>query len=1225
MKKALNTTLKIWLSICIAFSSAPFVKANAAGVTDDSKNKNLQNLIQKFPEALATDPQAKNDLLKLNLAMGALESGQALPNSPDKYDVFHLTPQRLEIANNGSVNIAEINTDAVAIPFSNLRIEYSVSKRELSFIATRGENDLGEHGTVVARHVISNLDIAGFIHDNEMLSLIDHRGNLSLIDMGYVATELGRNPIPIFKNVWISPTDLQLKNKQVTVKYINRGSPPPPTSIFSDPSIVIPRNGHGDPQFKAGDLLVTYNHDGQDKYVGIFSREISHAQIIRGSYLLEIQAALADPEYSKVEQLRKLFSEFDAYTELNEQALQSDRLNLEVRSALMSITPRQIKTLNQRRIDHEGYQQKPVDHFSLSEWTKSFSELRDRASAEISSADEQERLRLESQFSNQNLWKNWSQLVPSAERTNPIPIKKHKKMNLKYVSRLLQGVGLTYILYPLIHDAVAVQNQIQILNVFYESAYPAVLKDATYRIPLLLSMASLVGLWPLGVGISMAFEKALRTFDKALQNNKTKFAGYIRDLKKNWADLTVWQRINSFGMRVYAGFIYPAWVWIPKYILRQPSLISALQNELNPLTKISPGSEIGQLLDLKNSERLGINNPFVGQEKLKKKTEIKQKIQSIMLLQKKRTESLSWLLGSMIASEESGVDLATLLMTEHHDVTPEHLHKLLSDPQLQKNWYVAADLIYQQLWKLKTVGLNQDLTELDEKQIARAYEVSKQVAQKMNSSSSFAKSLRALNLKFKRAAASSTAFLLNLGVEDANFLRTIYTNKYVSSQVQKEFVPDHLMVVGIYGLVGERADLSHPEHLTASSHDFMWTTPPHLFDVAINTYAHFFVAGARMALVHQNYKANEAHEYQPIENFKYSSDDRQEGLASGLKNWFWDTLRPWKSDVGGIMIRRLYKSFTTIQANILQNLLFRMALGGQSFDHASKGWGMWFAQGQWRYGWPWDFIQAGNKLEEERIDQGIETDKALRLELSLALREADPSLSEQKLRIAYEKIFDAYQKNYPQALTKLEKLLSTKNQSLIIQRHQELMALKKQANEIHAKSQNYYGLLSKLAIAMTKNNPEELQRIESLLTHVLSTDLSTNTEEQEELRREILKLNAEGLLEFSLTNPPHYTKAHPWVSWLAAWTGAISTTVMAISLSVDSFTPELLNWSYIGKWFLISAGLYTSAYLLLGKKPWEFYFKKIEQLKSRWGRTQNPAFSTEKKTNICKQIFKNKS
>lgn len=1205
-KLQIKNSIKLIVTLSLILNSSPGVFAMGRNGTPSLPPETTHDftefhqLSDQAAVALSEEPSAREQLLILNSAINSFENNQPLPPRNDNYDIFHLTQQRLEIPRRSAINVSELSLDSTTIPFSNLRIEYSVDRKELSFIATQGENELGQYGIEMGRQIISNLDIAGFAHDNEILSIIDHKGNLSIIDMGYVATELGRNPIPVFKNVWQAPKGIDLSGKKVTVRYLNRGATPLSKIIFNDPSIVIPRNAYGEPEFKAGDLIVTYQEKGEEKYLGVFSRQVSHAQIIRGSYLLEIQAALADPEFQKVEQLHKLFKEFDTLEELNSEELQSDRMNLEVRSALMSITPRQIKALNQRRADHNEYQNKTTDQFTLNEWIKSFEALQKRAKEQISNSSEQERLALELKFSDQNLWKNWSELVPAVERTNPIPTKIHKQINLKYVSKALLSAGAAYLLYPFVHDPIAVQNNIQFLNVFYENSYPGVLKDATYRIPLILSMSSLVALWPIGEGISMVFGKAIRTFDKALQNNSSRFAGYIRDIKKHWSDLTVWQRINSFGMRVYANFIYPVWVWIPKYILRQPSLISALQNELNPLTKIDPKSDLGKLLDLKTTERLGINNPFLNKEALQRKTEIKQKIQASMQVQKKRTESLAWLLGSMIASEEYGTDLATILMMEHHDVTPEHLNKLLTDPKLRKEWYVAADLIYQQLWDLKIVGISQDLTELDPSQIQKAYEITTNISKKMKSSSNMRKTMTELKMRFKKALSKKSSFILNLGVEDANFLRTVYTNKFVSGQVQKEFVPDHLMVIGIYGMYGERADLKHPEHLTANMDNLLWTTPPHLYDVAINTYAHFFVAGARMALVHQSFKAQEAKEYQPIENFEYKSDERQEGLISGVKNWIWDTMRPWKSDIGGIGIRRLYRSFTTIQAFVLQNLLFRMVLGQQTFDHASKGAGMWFAQGQWRYGWPWDFIQAGNKLEEERIEEGLNIDRTLRLELSRALKETDNDKRITLIKSAYENMFLAYEKSNPQALKQIENLLSKKNEATILKRYREIEQLRSETTDIEEKSQNYFGLLAKLSIAITTNNTEDIDKIRNLLAIALAKESSELQQDQDEIRNELLKLNAQGLLDFSLTNPPHYTNAHPWVSWLAAWTGAISTTVMAISLSVDSFTPELLNWSYIGKWFLISSGLYTAYYLLLGKDPWLYYFKKIDQWKTYW-------------------------
>lgn len=261
-----------------------------------------------------------------------------------------------------------------------------------------------------------------------------------------------------------------------------------------------------------------------------------------------------------------------------------------------------------------------------------------------------------------------------------------------------------------------------------------------------------------------------------------------------------------------------------------------------------------------------------------------------------------------------------------------------------------------------------------------------------------------------------------------------------------------------------------------------------------------------MALVFQKVKPRVAANYAPIEDYRFESKPRQQGLWSATKDWM-TVFNPIKSDLGGIVIKRFAKRFTTMTAGITLMAILRVGIWDQPVEVAFMAWSFNFIAAQWFFGWIWDPVQRGNQMEGERLEE-----------------------TQEKLKVARRKI----------------------NRGDLEEGRNELIVLYK----------NY--------------NPQVLKLF----------DLS--------------KMSKNELLFISVDQPPVFTMANKWLSWITTWTAAVGSTVLAIPLSVILMDEKLLRapetWY---KWIPISIALYTASYFLSAKYATKYRDYWLA-LKAKW-------------------------
>lgn len=1178
-------------------------------------SENETNGTEQIIRESLSDPQSRSENERLNQAIDEIENGIR----PGPFQLMRLGQQWLEVRqSNGRFEKFDLSSLSVSLPtvtYTSLRVHADPEKSEIVIYAIKADR-------IVARHHIGDLDVAAIATDNELVSILDRQGRLHLLDMGIVTTLGFNTPIPVVTNVWESPTPF---TGQIDARYLSAGVQPPSPEELQSETAVIPKTAAGKVVFTAGDLIVREsNSDGTSKLVGIFSRQKSYARLLEATAFLHQLILLVTPTSESTQKAVLAMTKYqNAKTDLALKESQENMSELE-RSALATFDTKQLNILRERfreidgapqsevdgnpYIEHDkGLANRTFDKFSYEEWQNRFAKYVDMAKTQIEDIREAEgKLNdagqaLEESLKIGDLTPNWQDFEKSPE---PVERKFWRQENISRGLKILGGIAggslALYNIYP--------TETIQTLALIYEVYYPSVLKDADYRIILGYSSVSLLAIIPAAHYLSKFTGPLLFGLGKFLADGSV-VKGTVRDLYEKWVPLEAWSRIVSFGMRVYAVLLYPIWNPLFKLVLRQPTMLNALENGLNPLTRITPDSKIGQSFEIEESERIGVSNPFIlDTEKNKKSSSQKLKLQTAVKMQKKKTEALAWLLATMVVSQESGVDLATILTAEN-GLSIDQLRDVLSNPKTEKLWKLSAEGIYQQLASMQAISWDEELSKMDPRRIAEYHSLAQEVVQQLQSKTQLTQTLRSLALKFKTGLKNVPNKLFSFGREDANFLKTVFANDFVSSQVKKEFRQDHVLVVLLMALVGERADLSHPEHLAADADGLLWTSGPHLTDVIHNVLLHFFVAGSRMALVYQGKVPVTESNYAPLENYSLKPAPRYRGVWSTFWDWT-KVINPAKADMGYIMWKAFVKRMATIQAGLIMGVLGRVALTDQSLVTSLIGHLYVVLACQWYFGWVWDPVQRGINLQGDKLNNKKDQLQEAIRRLSVGMRQIeDAKESNELIEKGSRDLYSLFDRENPKAIRFLHQTFEQEIMRLV---EQFKLSPEMADTYLGDSERKYLGLAGRLALALQKNqkSPEvDINDVSQKHHEVYEARkaLEDALIQKESLSREELsQLTARNLLDFAMQNSPVYTHVSGLPSEALIFTASMLSTYLAIPLSVNSFTDDYLTMRTLAEWTGLGLGLHGIAYLALGAKPWAFYLRQIEKVSKRIGINPRP-------------------
>jgi hypothetical protein len=216
---------------------------------------------------------------------------------------------------------------------------------------------------------------------------------------------------------------------------------------------------------------------------------------------------------------------------------------------------------------------------------------------------------------------------------------------------------------------------------------------------------------------------------------------------------------------------------------------------------------------------------------------------------------------------------------------------------------------------------------------------------------------------------------------------------------------------------------------------------------------------------------------------------------------------------------------------------------------------------------------------EERVERHNEDLRQARYNIETGLRTENMQMVEE----GYNKMTELFEKHNSSDLKKLKAVLA-ENVAKIADPGQ---------TKLSGNEKEYYGLMARLAFANKTGNQAEFDQTIHMLRKVL-------VEKQGYNKDEIMKLNSQSLLEFSLSNPPVYTHANKFISEFFTWNGAVWSTYLYIPLSIMLYSADSLSPGNILKWTMISTGLYVSAYAVFGKKPWLAYERMYNNIQARF-------------------------
>ena len=666
--------------------------------------------------------------------------------------------------------------------------------------------------------------------------------------------------------------------------------------------------------------------------------------------------------------------------------------------------------------------------------------------------------------------------------------------------------------------------------------------------------------------------------------------GYMEDVVNKWKDTGTLKRIVAAGIRVVAYAIYPFWNYAFKGI-GQPHFLSAVSKGLNPFQKIRPESDIGEKAGINRTTRLGSQGLLSPQWRENEDFNQQRKLQNVAMEKELRTKSIAWLLASLAVAGKTEVGPDQLLihgLIAHLDEIKEvHNEESL---RLEVMW-VMQNLLkdIKNIEELNELDIRKELAEIDPEMVKRYYKRAQELAQKVRNQPESQKRIRRfVNKKWIAFLRQKLSWSSIAGINEVqhNMLKNIPSD-FVRDRVIAESSTDHLMTTVLPFFMTERADFS-TEHLyqgVLNENNFSWSGKPHLNEVAVNVLMHFFVAGGQRSMtftkpegVISNIKSEHDARalYEPVETYTKKTKEQVQNEGPYYFNIGLKYLASMgkKDNLGDVAWRTYIARLRSVQMTLAFYVIARLITTPQSIEHAIYAFALFHFAGQWMFGWPWDILSGGSRINATVLEENKEKVESLKIKLSQLNRKTyiEEDTLRQEYRDAINKVIQLYAVN---------------------------------------------GLKRKLLNSgIQETNPELWAHIKSLngKSHtewVVSEDISTIQE------------TSGKLADLLASSPPLPTKDNRTANFIiTSLLGGALSTYLFVALSVMTFSPEYLNFSTVAIWAAINYSAYFALYHLYKKG-----------LKERWGSVRDwKGFAYGKEgflklggsvKNACRRAFKN--
>jgi hypothetical protein len=1170
-----------------------------------------------------TDPDLRDYFKTMEDFAKGLESGS---DKAANTSVFGLKNQRVEMFNK-VISLDQGQLEITKPAFTSLKYSIDPEKKEFIVEGISGADKQGLNGKTVAKHIFSNFDVASVVADNLLIVIVEKSGKISVIPKSIFIHYGFEAPVPVFRNVNGSPLKFNDSSK-VKSEFLTIGSKPISSTEVRSQKVLAE-------EYEAGQLLIWEQDEKSERSNLVRLPMISLLNFVNvGLRYLNAATQLVSLDKKNVTELESILKDLHENKEVESFENLREKMSAEETQIITKYSSERIKKALSVASQLKGASLSPKDKFSMQEWEAEYKNMHEAAQKsyeeQVQSLNEKDEKRFAItkkilNFLGRNqvvdpedfkpdaknyqtfITKNESSLRFEKSSTQVFKENINKTLKSKAVTFLMIGAPISaFYSLPYYYDSSETMKQVQSLSFMYENIIPDVLKDSAYRTPLIISTVIQIAIIPLVYLSAWSYKNVIKGLAYVYRNSNSTFGLKVKDFAAKYGELTTTQVLLTLNVRFFSMIVTPYWKSLIEGLLGQRTFFSAARRGLNPFKRISKDSELGKSLNLEKSSFVGLGLPLPlsldskaanqaeGKDnylaKAQQAKEINLKIQEALSEQKKSIEMTAWLLATKALSEKYQLDPATLYITsELKKVNSEEVSKILSDEALKKKWEILSAQLIKEFKNLETFKIENLRTAISAEQFASLYSIAQDSVEKLSKQSANRIELQSRFLRFKKGLNSAKDWAVNLGEKESKFLKQVVPGKYVGQQVNQDFPVDQIMVSGISGVVGDMADLKKTEYLMADKTKLLYTSDAQMYSVATNIYGHLVSSAATLSLLNDTIKDQDETRYEPREYTKIKNQEWSPSFLKSSKSWALFAGNPLKSDVGGLAVKRYITRMNTIFASITFTLVSRVLVSSQGIGSAFKAYLLGFFLSHKVFGWPWDFIQAGNKRLGEEAAENSEKLKAIQYKLSQGIRETNEVKSLQLIEEAYSEAIEAYAKNNPQAIKQLMTTIKEVYSGIELQEAMAKIDLKKLSPE----SLKYIGLFSQLVVAKENGNADQFEKIKTTIVDLYSQNKEINT-------LELRKLDAQGLLALTQTAPPVPTKENGIVTWVTSILfGAILTTVLYTQLAPILMDPTYLAQPNVVWDALLSCLKFTGIYyLLLGKKPWEFYIKTYQKGKT---------------------------
>ena len=860
------------------------------------------------------------------------------------------------------------------------------SQKCLAMEATAGEDAHGQHGYVVARvHMPRMCGIASFAVDDEVLTVIDNQGRVSVANYNYISDQLFRGKIFFVRNVYVPPEPIDLKGSSVQSTVLTIGAVPVAPSEITDDTLIA-LDDKNQPLWESGDVV--FRVDGKFKWN--FSHRTSRNAILFEMIKIYVLAAYRSGSPEQIDHARALLTEAEKHADDFAQkiaAIDKDSVNPAIAVMVDAMGRKDIDEMKKQIMNFGRYAARQNDRFTTNEWLATWTELQANAEALNASVkrspivDKEEDLRV-----------NWQKYLTKDHQT---PEQAARALNeganravLKNpwfygkIAMALAG-GLTFLNFPETYEKSARLKDIALMTKMY-NLWPNVLKDEAYRRPLKsMALWAVASSWipdALSIGAKWVFQ----VMEKATFGRTTKIAQKVRDMARFWIDQERWQRLVTFGYRLGGALMVSPLKRAFEDLGQQKAFLKAARENQAPWRVIRPEDPLGRALDLKQAQTIGITRPSWEGFKRKvkrsmpfvsdpgadiwehKRQTAKRQLLEISAYERDRKKQYARMLAGLVVAEQEGMPYEVLLeRLRDRDVNIEDLLEYIKSSEAAENLELTREAIYQQIkefsYEFKTDPI---MRSIDTEELLKQAEAFRGIAGEIKALKGFDKFKEELRLESKRKALYVWDKALNQGRDEAAILNSRVSGEEVYRNTSEFFPPDNLMVLLLPAFVNipmlhTRADLNDPSQLAAEAGAWFSMRPVHKMDGATNMNFHFFLGTAMDGLQFEADQRRESAIFTPREQVAAKvliknkegheelilprMEKGREGYYDNLfePQAFWPALKEYgamvksnmlKGALGDQALNYLKSSFSTIWIFMALQVASRMVLGHQGWS-----------------------------------------------------------------------------------------------------------------------------------------------------------------------------------------------------------------------------------------------------------------------------------------------------